>query len=431
MKTTGNLYQSICSFENLLHAAKNAQKGKRFQKNVLAFNANLEYELVQLRQELLAQRYTPGAYRVFTIYDPKKRDISAAPYRDRVVHHALCNIIQPLFERTFIYDSYSNRIGKGTHRAVQRYQEFCRKNAYVLKCDIMKYFPAIDHEILKGEIRRTISCPETLWLIDRLIDFSNPQVNVDTHFPGDDLFTPIQRHKGLPIGNLTSQYFGNIYLNRFDHFVKEKLRCKFYLRYVDDFVVLANNKRRLWEIKHEIEIYLRQLRISLHQHKCQIHRTELGLTFLGYRVFPEFRLLKRENIVRTRRRLRRLQRGYRTGAMSFKDVSRSLQGWLGHAKFANTYRLRVKLFQDHPFTRSGEFKVRAQSSACCAAGRGTTTQTTCDAPIATTTIPTTGTTTSGFAVSRTPEAWMPEFSPPGRAEACMPPFRVRSCLTSL
>jgi retron-type reverse transcriptase len=173
MKTHTNLYASVCSFENLLAAAKKAQLGKRFQENVGRFNANLENELVQLQRELLAQTYQPGGYHEFIIYEPKQRMISAAPYRDRVVHHALCNVIAPLFERTFIFDSYANRLGKGTHAAILRYQEFSRKNPFALKCDIKKYFPSIDHELLKAEIRRTIACPDTLWLIDRIIDGSN------------------------------------------------------------------------------------------------------------------------------------------------------------------------------------------------------------------------------------------------------------------
>jgi retron-type reverse transcriptase len=352
MKTYTNLYASICSFENLLAAAKKAQKGKRFQENVGRFNVNLENELVRLQGELLEKTYQPGGYRSFLIYEPKERMISAAPYRDRVVHHALCNVIAPLFERTFIYDSYANRVGKGTHRAILRYQEFCRKNKFALKCDVKKFFPSIDLEILKTEIRRTIACPDTLWLINRIIDGSNEQEPVIEYFPGDDLFTPFERRKGLPIGNLTSQFFANVYLNRFDHFVKEKLRCKFYLRYVDDAVALENDKDWLWEVKREMEGYLEPFRLRLHEHKCQVRRTDQGVTFLGFRVFPEFRLLKRENVVRARRRLRRLQAQYATGELSLDEVTRSVHGWLGHAGFGDTYRLREKIFEEHPFRRA-------------------------------------------------------------------------------
>lgn len=349
MKTHTHLYESICSFDNLLAAAKQAQKGKRFQENVGRFNANLEHELVRLRRELIEKSYQPGEYREFLIYEPKKRMISAAPYRDRVVHHALCNVIAPLFERTFIHDSYANRAGKGTHAAILRYQEFCRKNSFALKCDVKKYFPSIDHQALKAEVRRTIACPDTLWLIDRIIDSSNAQEPMIAYFPGDDLFTPYERRRGLPIGNLTSQFFANVYLNRFDHFVKEALRCKFYVRYVDDFAVLGNDKSRLWQVKHEMSLYLEQLRLQLHERKCQIHRTNRGVAFLGFRVFPDFRLLKRDNVVRTRRRLRRLQTRYASGELSWREVTRAVHGWLGHAGFGDTYRLRERLFEEHVF----------------------------------------------------------------------------------
>lgn len=354
MKTYSNLFESICSFENLLSAARKAQKGKRFRDNVGRFNANLENELIAIQSELLGKTYQPGRYRVFEIYRPKKRMISAAAYRDRVVHHALCNIIVPLIEKKFIFDSYSNRKGKGTHKAILRYQEFSRKNAFALKCDISKYFPSIDHGILKNEIRRTIACPDTLCLIERIIDNSNDQEPVNEYFRDDTLFTPFERRKGLPIGNLTSQFFANVYLNPLDHFVKETLKCKYYLRYVDDLVVLGNDKAKLWKILGNIQAFLELFRLRLHEHKCHIRKTEQGVTFLGFRIFPDYRLLKRVNIVQTRRRLRRLQQEYGDGRKSLEDMRRSVHGWLGHAKFGNTYRLRSKLFAKYSFCRTIE-----------------------------------------------------------------------------
>jgi retron-type reverse transcriptase len=210
MKRYGNLYPQIITFDNLYLAARKAQLGKRFRDNILDFNYNLEGELIKLQQELTAKTYQPGNYRTFHIRDPKSRLISAAPYRDRVVHHGLCNIIVPIFERTFIRDSYANRVGFGTHRALRRFIEFFRRSRYVLQCDIKKYFPSIDHQILKRQIRRKIKCPDTLWLIDTIIDNSNEQEPVIEYFPGDDLLTPLQRRKGIPIGNLTSQFWSNV-----------------------------------------------------------------------------------------------------------------------------------------------------------------------------------------------------------------------------
>jgi len=229
LKRHKNLYHQICDPENLFLAASKAIQGKRFNDSASRFEINREHEILQLKNELTSKSYQPGQYKSFYIYEPKKRMISAAPYRDRVIHHALCNIIGPLFESAFIFDSYANRKDKGTHRAILRYQHFARKYKYVLKADIKKYFPSIDHEILKTTIRRKIGCKDTLNLIDHIIDNSNPQEPVFDIFPGDDLFTLLTLKKGIPIGNLTSQFFANIYLNPFDHFVKEKLRCKAYI----------------------------------------------------------------------------------------------------------------------------------------------------------------------------------------------------------
>lgn len=239
MKRYNNLWPEIITFENLLLAARQAQKGKRFRDNVLAFNYNLERELAQLQHELTSKTYQPGTYRTFRVMEPKPRMISAAPYRDRVVHHALCNIIVPPFERTFISTSYANRVGFGTHRALKRFTHLARTHRYILQCDLKKYFPSIDHEILKRLIRRKLKCEDTLWLIDKIIDNSNEQEIVLDHFPGDDLITPLNRRRGLPIGNLTSQFFANIYLNGFDHFVEEHLKIRQYVRYVDDFALFS------------------------------------------------------------------------------------------------------------------------------------------------------------------------------------------------
>lgn len=351
MKKHKNLFDQICSFENLLLAARKAQKGKRSKHHTARFNTELEKELVQLQRELLDGSYQPGHYHSFYIYDPKKRLISAAPYRDRVVHHAVCNIIEPIFEKAFIYDSYANRKGKGTHRAIQRYQEFCRKNEYVLKCDIKKYFPSIDHEILKREIRGKISCNRSLQLIDKIIDCSNPQEEIIEYFLGDDLLTPLSRRRGLPIGNLTSQFFSNIYLNRFDHFIKEKMNCKYYIRYVDDFVIFCNDKNTLDEIKKNIVIYLSQLRLKMNEKKFRIYRVGEGVEFLGHRIFRHFRLLKKQNIIRFKRRLKKYRKAFLNDEMSLEKLTQSIQSWVAHASHSNTWRLREKIFSEYIITK--------------------------------------------------------------------------------
>lgn len=351
MKRFGGLYERVYAFPNLVRAAQQAQRGKRHKPNVARFNFHLERELLALRDELQAKTWQPGPYMSFFIYEPKKRLISAAPYRDRVVHHALCNLIEPIFERTFIHASYANRTGKGTHRAVNRFTDFCRKNRYVLTCDIRKYFPSIDHDILYERIARKIKDRDVLWLIRRILDSSNPQEPVHTYFPGDDLFTPFERRKGIPIGNLTSQFFANIYLTGFDHFVQRDLGCRNYLRYVDDFVVLSNDKGFLHEVKARMVEYLATLRLQLHDKKCQIAPVTQGTSFLGYRIFPTHRLLKRENVRRFQRRVRKMQAQFSREHITVEKVGQSMQSWIAHASHANTYGLRRKLLEDVAFQR--------------------------------------------------------------------------------
>ena len=352
MKTFDGLYPQICSFENLWTAAHKAQRGKRFQYSVSRFNFHLERELFRLQEELLTQTYQPGEYHEFTIYEPKKRMISAAPYRDRVVHHALCNIVEPIFERTFIHDSYACRVGKGTHQAVDRFTKFSRQNRYVFKADIRKYFPSIDHEILKKSMRRKIRDERTLWLIDLIIDSSNPQEPAISYFPGDSLFAPVERRRGIPIGNLTSQFFANVYLNPLDHFVKEQLECKYYIRYCDDFVILADDKDWLHEVKAHMAEYLASLRLKLHPTKCQVFPVMDGTDFLGYRIFPTHRRIRKDSVTRFRRRMRRLQKAYARGEVSLWHIRQSMQSWLGHASHANSYRLRERLLPEITFIKA-------------------------------------------------------------------------------
>jgi retron-type reverse transcriptase len=351
VKRHGNLWSQVIDFGNLLAAARKAQRGKRFQNNVLSFNFNLEDELLRLEDELTNKSYRPGEYKTFYIVEPKKRMISAAPYRDRVVHHALCNVIAPIFERTFIVDSYANRIGFGSHRALRRFTDFARSSRYILQCDIRKYFPSIDHQILKQIIRDKIKCAETLWLIDSIIDASNKQEEVINFFPGDDLFTHFERRRGLPIGNLTSQFFANVYLNGFDHFVKERLRAAKYLRYVDDFALFSDDREFLVEARGEIEGFLTGLRLKIHPVKSQLFETRHGASFVGFRVLPDRIKVRNGNLRRARRRLRNLRRGYRRGEIGLDKVRQSLQSWIGHVQHGDTWRLRERVFARLAFAR--------------------------------------------------------------------------------
>jgi RNA-directed DNA polymerase len=232
MKTWKNLYPEICSFENLYRAAMLAQRGKRYRPEVFEFNARLEENLLELQRELETRRWQPGPYRDFYVQEAKRRLISAAPYRDRVVHHALCNVVEPLFEKTFIYDSYACRKGKGTHAAADRYTDFSRRARYVLKCDVSRYFASVRHDILFDMFKRKIGDRKTLWLLEQVI-----------RSRGDEgLLWPSGR--GIPIGNQTSQFFANLYLNGFDHWMKEDMGCRLYIRYVDDQLLVGPPPRK-------------------------------------------------------------------------------------------------------------------------------------------------------------------------------------------
>lgn len=340
MKTYKNLYPQVYAFENILLASRKAQLGKRSQCNVGRFNFFLEQNLVNLQKELQEKTYQPGLYQTFTIFEPKKRMISAAPYRDRVIHHALCNVIEPLIEPTFIFDSYANRKGKGTHRALDRYKVFASRNQYVLKCDIKDYFPSIDHEILKLMMRKKIGCMDTLWLIDRIIDNSNPQKEVCHIFPDDDLFTLIERRIGLPIGNLTSQFFANVYLNSLDHFIKEQLQCRYYIRYVDDFVLFSNDKKHLHNMLDEIKRFLQTLRLKVHNNKSKVFPVNAGIPFLGHKMYPDYSLLKSENVKRQKKRIHLRLSLLKQGKISVQQFQCGMKSWGAHARYSKTYHLR-------------------------------------------------------------------------------------------
>ncbi len=249
-RTFKNLYPEITSFQNLLTAARKAQKGKRYREGTLGFNMDLERNLLRLSKELKDKTYRHGPYRDFIVRDSKKRLISAAPYRDRVVHHAVINVIEPLFDKGFIHDTYACRKGKGTHKALMRFRQFLQGHKYVLKCDIRKYFQSIDHDMLLEKLSRKIVDRDTMWLLSEIIGSrSFNDVPPFMYYPGDGLFTQQERKRGIPVGNLTSQFFANLYLDGFDHRVKEKLRAGPYVRYVDDFCMFGDDKPFLKEIR--------------------------------------------------------------------------------------------------------------------------------------------------------------------------------------
>ena len=344
-----NLYPRITSFANLLAAAHRAQKGKRYRPDVLAFNANLEAELFGLQRELLRQTYTPGPYRQFRIRDPKPRLISAAPYRDRVVHHALIAVVAPPLERRFLATSYANRVGFGSHRALRKFARACKEYRWVLQVDIRLYFPSIDHQILMGQLRDRISCTETLWLLERILaNGAVPGPAIDS-FPGDSLLTPLERARGLPIGNLSSQFLANFHLDRFDHTVRCLEGIRTYLRYVDDCALFADQKEPLLRAKLRIEQELAFLRLRPHPLKTQIRRTRDGASFVGFHVVRGIIRVRNHNLIRGRRRLKRHGLGVTSGLIPLEEARVSLLSWNAHLAHGHTQRRRQRLYQGLAF----------------------------------------------------------------------------------
>lgn len=352
MKRAGGLWPVLVSWQNLCAALHQAARGKRKRPDVAAFLLDWEPRLIQLQRDLRSGAYLPGAYRSFLLREPKPRCISAAPFLDRVVHHALTQILEPVFERRFVDHSYACRAGFGTHRALETAARACRAHPYVLQCDIRKYFPSIDHEILKAQLSRVVKCRPALRLAELIIDGSNPQEPAEAYFPGDTLFTPGERRRGLPLGNQTSQFFANVYLSGLDHFVLRELRPRAYCRYVDDFLLFHEDPLFLRLARDRIQLYLDGLRLRLHDRKSRVYRTVDGVTFLGWRLFPDHRRLVRSNVVRFRRRLRAFQRQYAHSGISLPDLFARLQAWNAHAAHGDTWRLREQIFSQHPFSRA-------------------------------------------------------------------------------
>lgn len=343
-----NLWPEVVSFQNLLLAFRRAARGKRSKAEVAAFEFDLEPGLFSLQEELKQGFYLPGAYRSFYVHDPKKRLISAAPFKDRVIHHALCNIIEPIFERKFIYNTYANRKGKGTHRALDRCTSYLRRFDYCLPMDVRQFFPSIDHQVLLEILSQTIADDRVLDLCGRILASGQGVLANEydmVYFPGDDLLAAA-RPRGLPIGNLTSQFWANVYLNGFDHFVKRTLKCRGYIRYVDDVLLFANEKPTLHAWRKEAIDYLSDLRLTVHENSAQPHPCQAGIPFLGFQVFRDHRRLKRQKAVNARRRLKKLLLDYQQGRVKLSRIQAGIQGWINHARYGNTWGLRRAVLRD-------------------------------------------------------------------------------------
>jgi retron-type reverse transcriptase len=331
MKRHGYLFDQVCSFESLTKSALEAARGKKSKLAVADFLFNLENEVIDLEQELLEEGYCPRPYSTFMVHDPKDRMICAADFRDRVVHHAVCSVIGPVFERSLIHDTYACRTAKGTHRAIKLAQYYTNQYSFFLKLDVRKFFDTIDHKILKCLIRQKVKDAKLLRLVDIFIDHPVPWTD-----PG----------KGIPIGNLTSQHFANFYLSGLDHYIKEQLRTKAYIRYMDDFVLFADEKDTLWDAKKRIDDYLsRELSLKLKEEVIILASVSQGLSFLGFRIFPGVIRIQRQGWRRFRKKVQRRNENLINCTIGIEEWNNSMQSMIGHLRNAATRNLRDAFFK--------------------------------------------------------------------------------------
>lgn len=325
------MYFTLVGLENLFEAWEEFKKGKRSKKDVQTFERYLEDNLFDLHRRLKNKTYKHGSYSSFYVQDPKQRHIHKAAVVDRIVHHLLYKYLYCLFDKNFIYDSYSCRLDRGTHRGMKRLVKFTRKISknytkpcWALKCDIKKFFASVDHDILKELLKRKIQDEDILWLLDQIIDSFNTS---PLHWGSVT---------GIPLGNLTSQIFANIYLNELDQFIKHKLKVEYYLRYADDFIILANNKNNLFQYINILKNFLiKDLRLELHPRKIILRRLEWGVDFLGYIVLPNYILPR----TKTKRRIfKKLKE-----KIDDPNFNQSFQSYLGYLKHARSYKVIKEL----------------------------------------------------------------------------------------
>ncbi len=319
MSTT---YSEACSLGSLLSAYGRARKAGRYRDSALSFSYHLESNLLALHRELMDGTYVHGPYREFIVNDSKKRRIKAATFRDRVVHQALHAAIEPLFEAVFIRDSYACRKGKGTHQALRRITTWIMREGdrypYALACDISKYFASINQEVLMGLLARQVSDTRLLGLCRIVVESASDDLGV-----------------GMPIGNLTSQLFANVYLHELDCFVKRRLGMRRYIRYMDDFIIFGTDSASLQKTKKEIAVFLTgTLTLALHPTKAVIFPIPSGLTFLGYRLFRHHRKLRKSTVRRFARRTRCLAGQVAAERIELETLANGIRSWRAYADAA-------------------------------------------------------------------------------------------------
>lgn len=345
-----NVYDEICSFENLYKAYLNARKNKRFRDEVLGFTNNLEEYLFDIQKDLVNHTYKVGQYREFYVYEPKKRLVMALPFKDRVIQWAIYQVINPMFSKGYITDSYACIEGRGTHQAVQRLHYWLKKvnrkpgKWYYLKLDISKYFYRIDHEVLVKMLQKKIQDKQLMKLLENII-FSETSFGLEL-----GTIDPAERDKrvaqcGMPIGNLTSQMFANIYLNELDQYIKRELKVHHYIRYMDDMILLADDKKLLHEYKTLIDTFLNEkLKLNLNN-KTAIRPITLGIEFVGFKIWATHIKLRKSTALKMRRRLNSLKKQYFKGKVELSDVQATVNSYMGMMKYCNSYSLKNKLFE--------------------------------------------------------------------------------------
>ncbi|MDR1736246.1 MAG: RNA-directed DNA polymerase [Oscillospiraceae bacterium] len=324
-------FEKVCGFKSLHTAFKKSRRGKRGKDSVAKFEANLLEALHLLHVMLTGKTYRMSPYLTFEVYEPKRRTVMSAAFKDKIVHHSICdNVLEERLSKSFILDNYATQRGKGTHFGLDRLEGFMRQyyrlhgmDGWVLKCDISKYFYSIRHDVLKEQLRKFVTDTDTLWLIDLIID--------STESPG------------IPIGNQTSQWFAVLYLSGLDHFIKEKLGIKYYGRYMDDFFLIHEDREYLQKCRGEIEKRVSELGLSLNN-KTNLFPLRNGIDFLGFHTYltetgKVIRKIRRKSKNNARRRLKRMKGLLVKGGLSFKKVQSSYQSWRGHAQHGNTYHL--------------------------------------------------------------------------------------------
>jgi len=348
MKTVAGLFAQITPFAALHAAWRKVKRGKRLHGDILAFEADLEPHLFAIQESLLQRVYRTGPYRLFDVFEPKRRTVAALPIKDRIVQHSLVAAIEPIWEARFDSHSYACRVGKGTHAGADRAQAMMRRvkrrhgRVFALKGDIAQFFPSVCHDALKRLVRRHVACPGTLWLVDEIIDSSAER---KAALP-----------RGIPIGNLSSQLFANIYLAELDRFVRQELRWRHYARYMDDWVLLGPDKSALHDARRAIEGFLHAELGLRTNSKTQVFEIEAGgrcLDFLGYRIWPTHRRLRNGSVKRIRRRLKALCRRYAEGRCDGRDVEAVIAAWLGHARHAESWSLQGRILADVVLSRPG------------------------------------------------------------------------------